>query len=267
MAGRGKHLPNLADAVLTGSGVERPFLCDVHPDSKASASVNVDKGVWVCYACGASGKVGTGSVSDKMRSLMAAMESRTPPRVYDPAWLDVFDAYGPSPYWAKRVGEVTAAKYRCGTHPWSNEPTYPVLSPSGEVWGVVRRTEGTPKYMYPSNVPIGSTLFGYVVGLYDTVVVAEGAGDVMAFSRAGPPERTLVVGTYGAGIKAPQAELIRKLKPSKVIMAYDNDDAGRTAARRPYDLGAAQIVVAEWPHGVKDPGEAPRDVLRKVMRK
>ena len=36
-------------------GGEKSILCPVHDDSRKSASVNSDKGVWVCYACNASG--------------------------------------------------------------------------------------------------------------------------------------------------------------------------------------------------------------------
>lgn len=36
-------------------GGEKSILCPVHDDSHKSASVNSDKGVWVCYACQGSG--------------------------------------------------------------------------------------------------------------------------------------------------------------------------------------------------------------------
>jgi DNA primase len=36
-------------------GGEKSILCPVHDDSHKSASVNSDKGVWVCYACNGRG--------------------------------------------------------------------------------------------------------------------------------------------------------------------------------------------------------------------
>jgi DNA primase len=36
-------------------GGEKSIHCPVHDDSRKSASVNSDKGVWVCYACQGSG--------------------------------------------------------------------------------------------------------------------------------------------------------------------------------------------------------------------
>jgi DNA primase len=258
--------PNLMAAVQSGRGAERPFCCDVHGDSNPSASVNVLKGVWVCYACGAGGRVGTGDNTKAIKEALAVMRDAKPPHVFHPRWLDMFDIAGPSPYWASRVGETTARAYRCGTHPTTGNPTYPLLSAAGEVWGVVERVDTDAfKYLYPAGVSVSKTLFGYRKGNFRTVIVCEGAGDVMAFHTVGIPKGTLVVGTYGAGVNAPQAELIRNLSPVRVIMAYDNDEAGVKASRRNYDFGAAQVAVVEWPEGVKDPGDAPADLLRKEM--
>ena len=45
----------LAEVLMYGNGVERPFLCPVHGDRRPSASVNVIKRKWFCYTCGAHG--------------------------------------------------------------------------------------------------------------------------------------------------------------------------------------------------------------------
>lgn len=52
--------PEFLEAVFNHYGLvlpqgEKSILCPVHDDSKKSASVNSDKGVWVCYACAGSG--------------------------------------------------------------------------------------------------------------------------------------------------------------------------------------------------------------------
>ena len=261
-----RKFPNLMEAIANGRGVERSFCCDVHEDASPSASVNVELGVWTCYACGAGGKVGTGKTSDTVKSAVEKLQSSQPPHVFDDAWLDFFDASGPSPYWAGRFSVRTATAYRCGTHPFTGNPTYPVLSPHGQVWGVVERTDGPLKYLYPKGVSVGKTLFGFRKGRFHSVIVCEGAGDVMAFHAAGVPKGVLLVGTYGAGVNAPQAALIRSLSVPQVIMAYDNDEAGRTAANRQYDFGVSRVRIVEWPEGVKDPGEAPLDLLRKEMQ-
>lgn len=263
--------PNLAEAVRTGRGVEVPFVCDVHDDHSPSASVNLEKGVWTCYACGAGGRVGSGSVTAKMTRAISAMTEDTTPHVFDEALLDLYDAAGPSEYWAGRYGPSVARAFRCGTDPVTGAATYPMRAPNGALWGLVRRStpkmlaDGKPKYLYPSGVSCGRTLFNYRFGMFRTVVVVEGAGDVMAFHAAGVPNKMLVVGAYGAGLNAPQVGLVEKLSPQRVVLAFDNDEAGFVAGGRNYGFTTAQIVVVEWPDRVKDPGEAPPDLLKERM--
>lgn len=53
--------PEFLQAVFSHYGLDLPLggeksiLCPVHDDSHKSASVNSDKGVWVCYACSGRG--------------------------------------------------------------------------------------------------------------------------------------------------------------------------------------------------------------------
>ena len=53
--------PEFLQAVFSHYGLDLPLggeksiLCPVHDDSRRSASVNSDKGVWVCYACNGRG--------------------------------------------------------------------------------------------------------------------------------------------------------------------------------------------------------------------
>ena len=259
--------PNLDEAVAKGRGTERSFRCDVHADSNASASVNVLKGVWFCYACGASGRVGKGSITAAMEAVIDAMASPDPVAYKHRHWLRTFTNAG-SPYWEARFGTRVARMFDCGTDPITGYPTYPVLGPVGEVWGVVQRTDSEPKYLYPE-VPVSRTLFGYhwaPKGTYNRIVVVEGAADVMAMhTTRGRSEDTLVVGCYGAGLHAPQVELINKLGPRQVVLAFDNDEAGARAAAKDYDLHA-DVHVVTWPDDVKDPAEATPAMRRKVLR-
>lgn len=68
---------------------DHPMKCPVHDDRVASASVNRDKGVWHCHACGAGGTavnlvmaregIAYGEAADKVRS-MAGTTRRSPSR-------------------------------------------------------------------------------------------------------------------------------------------------------------------------------------------
>lgn len=248
----------LAEAIADGRGVERPFRCHVHDDTTASASVNVVSKVWVCYACGAAGQVDGKDVIPDLDALVAILTGDAPARIYPESWLDTFDAHEPSPYWSRRYGEQVAAHYRCGTHPVTGLPTYPLRDPQGRVTGVVVRDEaGTPKYRYPYGARTSATFFGHVRPK-PVIVLVEGAGDVMALH--GHPSSWTVLGCYGAGVHAPQVDLLRRLNPDLIVLAFDDDDAGRAAMSRSSDMLGTLTHVVSYPWGsigAKDPGDLP----------
>ena len=253
----------LTDAIQSGRGIERPFRCHVHEDSNASASVNVIAMVWVCYACGASGRVDGEALVPDAEQLLEYLKGEVPERIHPETWLDVFDAFEPSPYWAQRYGEETANHFRCGTHPVTGLPTYPIRNAAGQVLGVVvRNQDGVPKYKYPYGTRTSATFFGHIKPK-PVVILVEGASDVMALHSAGIHESWAVLGCYGAGLHHPQAEILRRLSPQLVVLAFDNDDAGRGAMNRSKEiLGNLTPSVSHlWGTigGIKDPGEAIGD--------
>ncbi len=249
---------SIHEAIEFGRGTERPFKCHVHDDSNASASVNVDLRVWVCYACGAAGTVDKADVVPDLDDLVRILSGEEPPRTYPEAWLEIFDASEPSPYWSRRYGEDVAAYYRCGTHPFNGMPTYPLRDDAGRVNGVVVRDDaGTPKYRYPYGSRTSATFFGDI-SPRPVVVLVEGAGDVMALHGG---HDWAVLGCYGAGVHAPQVLILERLNPSVIVFAFDDDDAGRSAMLRSETLlgGLTQTLSYRWATiGGKDPGELPR---------
>lgn len=250
----------LSEALTTGRGIERPFRCQVHDDHNASASVNVLKGVWYCYACRAHGIVDGDDAIPSAEELLLLLADEEPERVYAESWLDIFDADHPSPYWEARYGYETARHYRCGTHPLSGAPTYPVYDAMGQVVGVtIRQADLEPKYKYPYGVRTSQTFFGDM-GPARVIVVVEGAPDVMALHQAGIPAGWTVLGCYGAGLHWPQAQLIAEWSPDVVISAFDDDMAGHLADERAhYTLQEiAPVVSHRWGTvGGKDPGDVP----------
>lgn len=245
----------LADALAKGRGVERPFRCEVHDDSNASASVNVMTGLWCCYACGAAGKLDGDYTVPDPDTLLRMLKGETPPRVFAEAWLDAFDMHHASKYWSMRFGEDTATYFRCGTHPLTGNPTYPIRDAQGRVLGVVTRQDRNPKYLYPLGVPTSQTFFGDLRP-NPVVVLVEGAADVMALHQSGIPDNWTVLGCFGAGVHAPQARLITDLAPNLIVAAFDNDAAGQDASERArHQLGGiAPVVIHSW-ETVNDPGD------------
>ena len=248
----------LQEALTSGRGVERSFRCEVHDDRHASASVNSLTGLWVCYACGAAGKADENATIPDADTLLSYLKGDIPVRVYAESWLDLYDADHPSKYWAARFGQNTADHYRCGTHPLTGQPTYPIRNFVGDVLGVVVRQEGNPKYLYPAGVSTSRTFFGDIRPA-SVIVLVEGAADVMALHQAGIPDRWTVLGCYGAGVHAPQVDLLASFNPHTIVLAFDNDPAGVAAAERSHDalIGIAPVIVTHSWGAYNDPGDVP----------
>lgn len=250
----------LDEALTKGRGVERPFNCPnpEHEDRNASASVNINNGLWYCFACAAKGSV-EGYVPDPKQVQKMLVELTAPERLYAESWLDLFDRYRPSPYWVSRFGEATARKYRCGTDPETGHPTYPIRNRYGKPIGVVKRTDGDPKYSYPYGVRTSQTMFASKsVARTEVLILVEGAADVMALDEGGLPSTWRACGTYGAGLHAAQREIITNMHPACIVTAFDGDKAGQRAAEvAAAQCGSIAVVLSHhWDKfGVKDPGE------------
>jgi len=253
---------SLKEAVVEGRGVERPFNCPVHPDAHASASVNVDKGVWYCYACGASGKTMEGK--HDLKYVQMLKDSPIPEMPID--LIRFHRGYKVSPYWESRYGFDVADRFDAGTDPVTGLPSVPIYNQSGTILhGFVLRDGAAekpdPKYRYPFGVPVSRLLLGHhlVKGTPTLLVLVEGFSDVMALHRWTLPPRTYVAGVGGAGVHAAQADIVKTMNPLYTVVAMDGDDAGQKANARSLERFRAigvRGMAFNWKHiGVNDPGE------------
>ncbi|MGH9314362.1 MAG: toprim domain-containing protein, partial [Vicinamibacterales bacterium] len=90
----------------------------------------------------------------------------------------------------------------------------------------------------------------------DTVILTEAVLDALSFHQAGIPTAIPIYGTHGC--TADHLDLLTREHVRTVVLALDNDDAGRTAAATLAErLSAAGIAVriAGYPAGVKDANE------------
>lgn len=221
---------SLEEAMLYGTGIERSFRCHVHGDTNPSASVNSMSGLWFCYACGARGKYNVSEIPpDKAAtSIIKYIDTLTAEaRVYTEPWLDVYDAAGPGEYWLSRFTDQYCRKYRLGQDPAGRFATIPVRDELGEVLGVIRRDltgQDPAKYRYPPGVTMSHLLFNHDGCSGDFLVLTEGATDAIAIDEAG---WTDVMATYRNGLSRRQVQMIREYDPEVVLVAYDQDEAGR----------------------------------------
>lgn len=223
----------IEDALTLGAGTERSFLCPVHDDRTPSASVNALTGLWVCYTCGAGGRVDLDrieidpdTVIRELRKYTRIVEDDT--RHYAEGWLDLYDAAGPGDYWLSRFDEATCQHFRLGEDPSGEWATYPLRDNQGHVLGLVRRAlAGQPeKYKYPLGIDITQYLFNYHACTDDVIVLTEGATDAIAAVEAGHE----AMAVYGSRASGKQKIAMRRYAPRAAILAFDADSAGDKAA-------------------------------------
>lgn len=245
----------LADALASGRGIERPFQCTEHDDSNASASVNIAKKVWYCYACNAKGVVDSNRVPT-IDELLSMLEPEKACREYPTSWLDTFGSGG---YWAERFPEWLCWWQGFGEDPWTGEGIYPVHTPGGRLAGVARRRLGEgpgPKYRYPWGWSASQVLFGSR-GLHaprerqQVVLLVEGAADAAAGWEVGCPSWAL----YGSAIHEPQTAVVARMRPRLILLGHDADDAGEKGAEitRKALVEYGEIVRVQWDPELSDP--------------
>lgn len=230
----------LEEALAEGRGEERPFRCHVHDDTSASASVNVTKGVWYCFACFASGTV-DGKKVPSVSDLQAMIEPEEAVRHYPETYLELFDA--PKSYWHSRFPDWLIRKEALGQDPFTGHATFPVRTPEGVLAGVGRRDpdpEAKPRYKYPPRWSAARVLDGLTtVPRTEVVVLTEGAADRISLTECA----IAALGCYGAGLHKPQVELLLRRAPKLVLLGFDMDTAGDRAA----DLTGLLL----WKHQIK----------------
>lgn len=248
----------LGDALLSGQGVERPFMCEVGSHSHETASVNVLKGLWVCYSCHASGVVDSNRVPTP-DELLSFLQPEVAVREYAQSWLATFGAGG---YWADRFPLWLCWYLGLGEDPWTGEGTYPVHTPGGRLAGVGRRQlSGVgPKYRYPYGWAASRSLFGTRgrFGLHhDVLLVGEGAADACAGWEVGCPS----VAAYGSALNAPQVDLIKRATPRLVLLGQDADEAGELGAELSLTQLAdhCEVVRVQWDPDAGDPAAMPAE--------
>lgn len=161
-----------------------------------------------------------------------------------------------------------------------NRVTFPIVNPSGDVIGFGGRLigEGEPKYLNSPETLIYNKRQS-LYGLYHSrqaiksageAIVVEGYLDFASMYQAGIRN---VVATLGTSFTAEQVGLLKRFA-QKVVVNYDGDAAGVSAARRSLETLLAQGVVVrvlQLPEG-QDPDafvreaspEAYRDLLQEA---
>lgn len=256
-------------------GNEFSILCPFHKDSHASCCVNVVKGLFICYSCGAKG-----SIHDISRKINVPLT-----RVFNPEELTqrISKARAPmapvktlperhllkyrhkTPYWHGRgLSDETIDLFDLGYDPPTRSVTIPIRTVRGNLLGVVKRRtykvpDGEPRYIYPKGFKISQHLFGgHLLAECDPdepLVITEGSIDCMTVWEAGYP----AVALLGAQLHPHQRSMLTAKAPTdNIVLFLDNDKAGQHATSQvaPQLMAAGfNVKVAVYPDKRKDPAD------------
>lgn len=270
---------------ITGrkSGQQLVGQCPLHQDTKPSFSLNIQSGLWTCFArCGAGNfsglvhRIQGGTIAeahDWMLQAQALMPVRNPsipepaPDTIDLRWMHKFQSISRSvlPQWWFDRGFTwdTANKWDIRYDEDAVQLIIPFYdrSPPGN-WvdnllrGTITRNLKTgPKYQNSPGLPRSKYLYGLTHRSGDIIYLTEGPLDCLAFADEGLPSAAIL------GVKLSDDHIKLLLGFSEICLALDNDEAGHQArdeiTQRLFDSGRLSSQVTEfiYPASAKDPGE------------
>ena len=186
-------------------------------------------------------RIRTGAAADSWGDLFEALKRRFPVSALMAAGL-------------VREGQKSNRPYDW----FRNRAVFPILNESGRIVGFGARAldSSEPKYLNSPESPVyqkGKTLYGLswakeAIRREGRVVLMEGYLDVARALQADVGE---VVATCGTALTAAHVRLIRRFS-EKVVVNFDQDEAGQNAARKSLDLlleEGLQVHVVELPAG------------------
>jgi Toprim-like len=273
------------DYTLIGS--EANAICPVHEqrtgkvDHKPSFYFNIDSGLCYCFSCGYRAnhyilwrdikgedlEVDEVIPEEEQIKLLRAKFEKIEPRSFTlPTIMDEADLNGfdwPSPEMRITRGISPEVIEELEIHASGDAWIIPIRHIITGVLMGIQIKDGKFVRNAPIGVRKGLSLFGLDRELDPDkpVVVVESPLDVAVCLTHG----VQAVATYGANVTADQQLAIMRFP--EVVLAFDNDTAGRDATKELERFLASRVVpfrTVEWPEGMKDPGDAQEEIVKLV---
>lgn len=169
--------------------------------------------------------------------------------------------------------DASVAKWELGWLPEEKRLVIPARDLDGRLRFLIKRgltEKQQPKYLYTEGFPKTSLLFGACgidLGLIQSLglILVEGSLDTILFHQHG---LLSTAGILGTGISDEQVKIIAKLRPPKIIMAFDRDSAGmrniEIASRK---LRKYPLYVMRFPKEKYDPAELTKEeAIKQISR-
>lgn len=275
----------LGSYIKQGNG-EYAFCCPKCGDEKHHMGVNVNKGVYNCFRC----KYG-GSITKLLRDLILEVEvpetdnhPAKPFRLQNPIEgslsIDFISNTGSHTRKlirkeAKRRGTKISVLdgIGCGVSPeYPLRLIFPIWNDKKFVYFVARSLDSKSKLkeVGPSRQSTGWRSRTEVLFLFDevekyptTLVVNEGVWDALAVQKAGYD----AVASLGCGLSGYQIGMLISKKPQRILIGYDNDDAGimgaKNAIRAIRKRFRGEVAAVQFK---KDPDELSINEIQKSIK-
>ena len=247
---------------------EVSILCPFHDDNSESCSINLDKGVWICFAGCGQGSLKSfiqeykdwdfKQVNQYLVSYKDTHSKRLfiePPIVEEGPLPEVNVPFklGMVPKWIFDRGfdKQSMKKWLCGISP-ANGLIIPVKDINFRTVGwITRQEKQIPKYLYSKGLKKSHILFGQpYIRDCEYVCVTEGPLDAMWLNQLG----FSAVALLGMSMSEKQKDLILTLPTKEIILCLDNDEAGQRGKKRAFELLDNKIKVShiDIPEEYKD---------------
>ena len=264
--------------------------CPVHYKVKGREStrnswyLNVESGLWHCFTCGARGNLSmlVSELTDDLSALwnvQSILITKGLRRLteeeaeYDEEVVEHIDwmVYAKFPQLPAAVAKLRnldpEVAQRFGVR-WDTDAkaaTLPVVSPLGELRGWQYKKTGAV-WSYPAGVKRHDTFFGIERAFSDTAVIVESPLDVVRFHSVYGGLDINCLGGFGASLSPGQLQLASR-KFDKLILALDNDDAGRQQTRRIQKLlPSFRKGVWYWQYAPGDPKDIGEMTDGQIIR-
>ncbi len=217
--------------------------CPFHENKLTPAlSVNTEKGVWTCFGeCSASG-----GVSDFNHKLGHSITPETDTYLSKVTDFNAKIMLDHVSYLKNRsIMASSIQKFKLGS--FGNKIIYPYFNMVGDCIGYKAIGADNKSDTYFKITPDSITLFNIqavqnaMFNKREIILLAEGEKDAIILDQAGYD----AVGVSGVnGFKKEYASLFKDFK--KVIVVFDNDEAGRVGAKRIAEILGSKCFIFQW---------------------
>lgn len=271
------------------------FNCPFHGDSNPSCGMNVNTGLWGCFACGEKGNIiqfvekmddvdfdkaietirkkwitKTWTPEDalaQVQKLITKREEATKPKnTVIPDWtLNKFSTNYNYMY-HRGFSDDTLRHFEVVYDESTNYQGIPIRNESGELIGISGRNtldDDRPRYHPIIRYQKALVVFNlHRIHKNRPVIVTEGEINCMAMYQHG---YTNSIALLGAGVAQGQIDILRNSQIKELVIFFDSDDAGQKGARKLYTSLWNYMRIRVVPDHTGDPDEMTKEYVDELV--